>query len=426
VSEQRVGQRDAVAQRLLDPAVGQEHRAREARAGGLGLEQARDRAGQLGALAGTSRSAVDDRDDPVLGDAEGEQVGDHPHLGEDALHGRLADDHHRVGAADDEPSREVAFLEVDGPGLGLAVEFGLDVGDDGVEGPRQAGQGCLEGAGPQRHPVAGASQAEQQAVAACRHAEGQLLHGGAAGCERAVGLDEFLHAGDDHLRVVEHRLVGDPAQVGEEHVVGRARAGGEPLGQGDGDRGRADAAGAGDRDEPAPRALVVRAGGRLVHRGRDGADGLGHGGERLQQVLASEALGQDRRRAELDPVPCPLGGDDDGCRTDLAGEQQQVPVHPGDATLDQDGGERPAGGQARAELGAGHAPNELDRDGGGGRPAGDPREPLGPCTSQPRDDVALAHGWSAPSAGWSAVASDGTGWPCGSAGGGATTPPSGW
>jgi hypothetical protein len=69
-------------------------------------------------------------------------------------------------------AREVALLDVDRAGLGLALDVGLDVGDHHVAQPLQRVQGDLQRPRPDRHPVPGPAQPEQQAVAAGRHVEG--------------------------------------------------------------------------------------------------------------------------------------------------------------------------------------------------------------------------------------------------------------
>ena len=129
----------------------------------------------------------------------------------DALELREADDEHHAGLRRRRPGHDVALLDVDGAGVVLTFEVGVDVAHHPPPRAAQGVEGRLERLGPDGGPVAGPPQSEEQVVAALRNGEGEGPYVVCGRLARAVGLDQLLDAGQDVAGVVEDGLLGPQA-----------------------------------------------------------------------------------------------------------------------------------------------------------------------------------------------------------------------
>jgi len=379
----------AVDQRLLDPTVGEEHGRGERDDAGTG--EAGQGGGQLGPGPAALGRPVEDRDHLGRRHAGGPEVGEHARQGVRALEAGQPHGEDDVGAQHGGAAHDVALLHVERAALVLALDVGVGVADhDPVRGAQRL-EGGAERPRPERRPEPGPAQAEQEVVAALVHVEGEgadLLGREAAA---AVLLHQLLDAGHHVARVMEHRLVGVQRQVGEEDGVTQAGVVGQALGEGDGHRRRAGPARPAHRCHgPPPRRH--RLGHGVARDGVAAADRPGMGGQRVEEGLGVEEVGEHGRHPDRRPVARPAAVvHGDGGAPGVAGGVHQVAVEGGQGAVHHQRRERPSRRQAGPYLLAGDALHELGGDGARVGPLGDGPEPARASPGEPEDDETLGH-----------------------------------
>ena len=202
-----------------------------------------------------------------------------------------------------------------------------------------------------------------------------------------MGLHQLAQAGHDVGRAVQHRLVCDQRQVGEDHVPGVAGVVSERLGQRHRQQRRADAASTGDGHEPSAPALP---------RGDDGArvgeyvgEGRGVALQGVEEGTAVEGGAEHGVDAQHGPVPLRPGGvDGEGGTAGGVGGVDEVAVEPVGAGVDQQRRVGAGRGQAGPDLLGADAAYEVGGDGARRRPPAQLREPGGAWVGQAEQGVA--------------------------------------
>ena len=220
--------------------------------------------------------------------------------------------------------------------------------------------------------------------------EGQVGDVVGAGPPAAMGLHQFLDAGDDVAGVVEHGLGGAQGQVGQDHLAGEAGIIGQGLGGGGGDGGHAAAGTARHRDQRSPPRGRARGRAPGGQRSGDGADRLAVGGQGIEQRGSIEREGQHGRGTQGLPIDGPgavVDHQSGGPGRFQAG--QQVTIDGGEPAVEQGRREGPTAGQAGPQLPGREALHELDRQRADRGPARHLDEPRRPDVGQAGDDVAV-------------------------------------
>ena len=214
-----------------------------------------------------------------------------------------------------------------------------------------------------------------------------------------MGLDELLHAGHDVAGIVEERLVGASAEVGQQHVAGLTGIVGEALGQGTGDGRDALARAAGDGDQPpapSPRRRHVVGIGRerIVGDGCHGAGVLGEGVEEGGPVEVGPQTGDDAERVPVAGIARRL--DDDGRDVELVEPRDEVAIDRREAAVEQGGGEHPTRSDPGPDLVDADALDELDGQQAGGGPADDVGGPRRSDVRESQHDEPVVSGHRSP------------------------------